>query len=85
MLFGKKAPHVPACMVLNLVVAALLLLAAIAALLGVTMTHFENGDTGIGLVLGTMNGSLALIAFALTSTLFLKQLKHCCMKCEVCK
>lgn len=84
MLFSKKAPHTPACMVLHLVVAALLLLAAVAALVGVVMTHVEGGDA-ITMVFGTSQGSLALIAFGLTSTFFVKQLKGCCMRCEVCK
>ena len=81
MFFHKKAPHTPGCMVVHLLVALLLFLGSVASLVGVYKSHVMPE----GLTFGTTSGSLALLAFAVTITLFLKQVKNCFMKCEVCK
>jgi hypothetical protein len=80
MFFHKKAPHKPGCMVMHLVLAGLLLLAAVASLLGVYLSHFLES----GLTFGTSAGSLSLIAFTFTVTMFLHQLKACMTSCEIC-
>lgn len=72
-------------MAIHLVIAALLFLAACAALIGVVMAHIDvvEGQV-VGLVFGTTSSSLSLLAFGASVMLWLKSLKACCMKCEVC-
>lgn len=80
MMFSKKSPHKPACLVTHIVVGALLFLASIAALLGVYMSHVLS----TGLTFGTSSGSLSLIAFAICVMAFGKQMKACAGKCDMC-
>jgi hypothetical protein len=62
------------------VVTVLLFLCALAALVGVYKSHF----LAVGLTFGTTQGSLSLIAFAVTITVAMKQLIKCYTKCDVC-
>ena len=72
-------------MVSHLVIAALLVLASILALVGVVMTHVMRDEQGYFLEIGSSQGSLALIAFAVVITVTMKRVVACCTKCEICK
>jgi hypothetical protein len=76
----KKAPHKPGCMVVHVIVAALLLLLSLAALVGVYKSHVLLD----GLAFGTTSGSLAIIAFVAAVMAFMRQMKACSCKCDVC-
>ncbi len=80
MLFCKKSPHKPGCMIVHTILAVLLLLATLTSLIGVYKAHVLAD----GLTFGTTTGSLSLIAFAITVVVFKKVMKSCCSKCEVC-
>ena len=77
----KKAPHKPGCMALHVVVAILLGIAVLVSLVGVYKAHFLTE----GLAIGTSVGSFSLIALSLSLMVFMKQVKACGVKCEVCK
>ena len=79
-IFKKKSPHVGVCLALHVVLAVLLLVAAVAAAVGAYKAHMLSS----GLVFGTTSGSLSLLAFAVTSSLWMKQMKCCVTKCEAC-
>ena len=91
MFFGKKKnPHDTPCMVCHLVVAVLLFLASLAALVGVIMSHYsgmllaqDNGQSSM-MLFGTNAGSLSLIAFSVTTAIWVQSLKACMMGCEAC-
>ena len=73
----KKAPAVQACigcMIMQWLTALFLLVGAIASLIGAYMAHVLPE----GVVFGSTNGSLALIAFTLSIVLLSKQMKKCC-------
>lgn len=73
------------CMITKWVVAILLLLLAVAALIGVFKTHVMTGATGeMYLQFGTTGGSFAILAFTVAVTSGMKQLVGCMSKCEVC-
>jgi len=65
------------CTVVQWVVMALLFLATLAALVGVYKAHFLS----TGATFGTTSGSLALVAFTLSLTLWAKSASHCCGCC----
>lgn len=75
-LFGKKSKNsgCTSCMVTNIVTAVLLLVATVAAAIGVYKAHF----LAAGATFGTSNGSLSIIAFVLAVTLCAKSCKMCC-------
>lgn len=75
------------CMVTKWILCVLLLLTAIAAIIGVYETHVVIGTdpARFALQFGSTSGSLAIIAFAISATLWMKQLVCCMSKCEVCK
>ncbi len=81
-LFKKKNPHVTSCLVCHALIAVLLFLAFIMSFVGVLMAHFDI-RSGL-MVFGSNAGSLSLISFVLCSTLFIKALKGCGEKCEMC-
>lgn len=91
MFFGKKKnPHDTACLVCHVVIAVLLFLAALAALVGVIMSHYgamllaqDSGQSAM-MLFGTNAGSLSLIAFAFTTAVWVKSLKSCMMACDAC-
>ena len=72
-------------MIVHLVIAALLVIFSILAVAGVIMTHLMSDSDGVFLEIGSSQGSLALIAFAITITLTMKHIVKCCAKCEICK
>lgn len=73
------------CMITKWVVCVLLLLVAVAALIGVFETHVMTGATGeMYLQFGSTSGSFAILAFTISLTAALKQLIGCMSKCEVC-
>ena len=61
-------------MVFDWVFSSLLLLASVASLIGVYKSHFLSS----GATFGTTSGSLALIAFVLSVTLWKKSMCCCC-------
>lgn len=87
MAFGKKRSGFscgPACMTMKWVICALLLLVAVAAAFGVYQTHVLLGDDSLRMQFGSTSGSLAIIAFAIASLGFMKQIVRCMGPCEVC-
>lgn len=81
MLFKKKSPHTGACLACNMLVLVLLTLASLAAFLGVLKSHMPS----TGFVFGSMTGSLAIMAFVISVSLTVHQLKYCAGgKCEMC-
>lgn len=87
-MFSKKPTHKTPCLVMHLLIAALLLLVSLLSLLGVFLSHIltstHDGVTTTTLAFGTSSGSLSIIAFAVSVTCFLKQLKASWSKCEAC-
>lgn len=78
----KKMQHDTGCLVCHVVVSVLLFLATVAAITGVVMSHYDaRSDI---LIFGTNASSLSLIAFAFCLTQWMKSLKYCMTKCEVC-
>lgn len=78
----KKNPHETCCMACHVIVSILLLLAAVAALLGVFTANYDMRSGTM--LLGSNAGSLSLIAFALCVTLWMKSMKSCMSSCEAC-
>ncbi len=78
----KKSQHEMGCFTCHLIVGTLLSIAAIAAVAGVVYAHLDFARQVIAL--GTPAGSLSLIAFAICITCWMKHLKSCMGKCEVC-
>lgn len=73
------------CMISKWIVCVLLLLVAVAALIGVFETHVMTGSTGeMFLQFGSTSGSFAILAFAVSVSAAMKQLIGCMSKCEVC-
>lgn len=68
-------------MFMQLFAAGLLLFVCIAAFIGVFKAHILPD----GLYFGTSTASLSLIAFAISVTLFIKQVNACATPCEACK
>ena len=68
------------CLAFHLFVAGLLLFAAIASFIGVFKAHLQEHE----LVFGSMSDSLSLLAFAVTLTLWLWQMKNCASDCTIC-
>jgi hypothetical protein len=62
-------------MVTGIVLSVFLLLATLAALAGVYKAHVLTS----GAVFGSTSGSLAIIAFVISLSLFGKALKQCCV------
>lgn len=87
-LFRKKKSSScsAACMTLKWVVNILLILAAVAALIGVYYTHVITGDETerLALQFGTTGGSLAILAFTVAVVSWSKQLVACLGPCEIC-
>ena len=73
---SKKKPTEAAKMMetIRWIVSILMFIAAFAALTGVYKTHLVAG----GATFGTTTASLSLIAFAITSHVWLKSLTMCC-------
>ena len=75
---NKKKTTTPAacvgCMIMQWLTAIFLLVVTIAALIGAYMAHVMPD----GIVFGSTNGSLALIAFTVSIVLLGKQMRKCC-------
>lgn len=69
-------------MICHLIVAFLLSLVTVAALFGVVMAHFDVRQQV--LIFGTNAGSLSLLTFAISLTLWMKAMKCCMSGCDVC-
>lgn len=78
----KKNPHDTCCMTCHIVVAFFLFLTSVSALVGVVMAHY-NADAGV-LVFGSMTGSLSLLAFAVSLSLWMHAMKNCMSACDAC-
>lgn len=61
------------CMVITWVIGVIVLLGAIASIVGVYKAHFLAG----GATFGTSNGSLALLAMAVNLAFLVKMMMHC--------
>ncbi len=74
------------CFIGKWVSAVLLLIVALAALMGVYETHIITSETaGMGLQFGSTGGSLAILAFTVAVVSFGRQMVCCMSKnCEVC-
>lgn len=83
MFFGKKkSQHDMGCMTCHLIVGTLLSVVTIAAAFGVVYAHLDFSRQVIAL--GTPAGSQSLIAFAICMACWMKHLKSCMGKCDVC-
>ena len=63
------------------VIFVVLILATIASILGITQTHFRQAS----LIVGTREGSLAIIAFVVTATYWAKHVQSLCGFCGLKK
>lgn len=82
MFFHKKVPHQPGCLAFHIGASVFLLLAAIAALVGLVVAHYDPSDGS--LVFGTPASSLSIVAFSITVALLMAQCKMCMTACDVC-
>ncbi len=82
MFFHKKAPHKPGCLAFQIGASVLLAIAAIAALVGLIVAHYDPSDGA--LVFGTPASSLSIVAFSITVALLMAQCKMCMTQCDVC-
>ena len=74
------------CITIKWLLGALLLLAAVASLVGMYYTHilFGTDPVEFRMQFGSTSGSLAIIAFAISSSAFMKQMLACMGECEIC-
>lgn len=70
---SKSSAMCTVCMVITWVIGVLVLLAAVASIVGVYKAHFLGG----GATFGTTNGSLSLIALAVNLAFLVKVMMHC--------
>ena len=70
---SKPGPMCTVCMVVQWVIAVVILLGAIASVIGVYKAHFLVG----GATFGTTNGSLALIAMVVSLAMLMKVMMCC--------
>ena len=85
MFFGKKKnPHDVGCFLCHVIVTILLFVASLVALIEVIVSHYAVTARATTMVFGTNAGSLSIIAFAVTTTLWMKALKACMVGCEAC-
>lgn len=70
---SKSGPMCTVCMVITWIIAILVLLAAVASILGVYKAHVLAG----GATFGTTNGSLSLIALAVNLAFLVKMMAYC--------
>lgn len=82
MFFHKKAPHQMGCLAVHIGVAVLMLIAAIASLVGLIMAHYDPADGS--LIFGTPAASLSIVAFTVTLALLMGQCRNCMSPCDVC-
>ena len=84
---NKKQPKCSVmCLFMKTLVGLLFTIAALASLAGVYETHVITGSPAARVILqfGTTSGSLAIIAFVLALTVWVKTLKSFKSPCEVC-
>lgn len=67
-----------ACAALNWLICLLLFFSTLTAITGVYRVHFGGG----GMVFGSSNGSLSLIAFVISLALWSKWMCRCLCSCE---
>lgn len=74
------------CLVVKWLLCILLLIVAVAALVGVYNTHilFAADPVEFRMQFGSTSGSLAILAFAIASTAFMKHMISCLGECEIC-
>jgi len=73
------------CIIMKWLIALLLFIVTVAALLGVYATHVLNLPGGVGLQFGSTSGSLAILAFVASVTVWVKHMIRLGKPCEVCK
>lgn len=83
-LLGKK-PQTCAlpCRIIKWTVCVLLLVVAVAALVGVFQTHFIDTNP-MRIQFGSTSGSLSILAFTVAIVAWGKKMACCMGKCEVC-
>lgn len=74
------------CLATKWLLCILLLVATVAALVGVYSTHIllTTDPVDFRLQFGSTSGSLAILAFAIASTTFMKHMVSCLGECEIC-
>lgn len=72
------------CLAVKWGVCALLLLAALASLVGVYETHVLIGETSMRMQFGGTANSLSIIAFCIATVTLLKHMTACMGDCEIC-
>ncbi len=77
-LHTMSKPNPSSIQALRWVINVLTFLAMLASLAGIYETHF----VGAGATFGTTGASLAIIAFAITSHLWIKSMACCMASCE---
>ncbi len=86
-LMGKKKDSCStSCLVTKWALCLLLLLVTAASIVGVYETHIIIGTdpARFALQFGSTSGSLAIIAFVMSSVAFMKHMVCCMSPCEVC-
>lgn len=87
-LLGKKKTETcsTGCMITKWALCLLLLVVSLAALVGVWETHVIIGTdpARFAVQFGSTSGSLAILAFAVASVSWMKQVISCMSSCEVC-
>ncbi len=78
LLGSKKMDKCTGCMVTNWVVTLLLFVTSIASALGAYMAHFPTEEGMVVPTFGTTTGSLSILAFAVSISLWIKHMKGCC-------
>lgn len=75
------------CMVTKWALVVFLFLTTVASLVGVYQTHILIGTdpAQFAMQFGSTSGSLAILAFAVSAKIWMKQLMACMGDCEVCK
>lgn len=83
-LLGKKQQSCALpCMIAKWTVCVLLLLVAVAALVGVVQTHIID-TAPFRVQFGSTSGSLSILAFTVAVMAWGKKMMCCMGKCEVC-
>ena len=83
---SKPASCSIGCITMKWLLAVLLFVVAVAALIGVYETHVmvSSDNANVIFQFGSGNNSLSIIAFAIATMCWSKQMVRCMGKCDVC-
>ncbi|OGJ60516.1 hypothetical protein A3A67_02715 [Candidatus Peribacteria bacterium RIFCSPLOWO2_01_FULL_51_18] len=84
LLHSKKNGCSAGCILMKWLVMVLLFLATVAALIGTFTTHFMRLPSGLEMQFGSTGGSLAILAFVASVSVWVKHTIKLGQKCEVC-